>query len=77
MSYEELTENQYQSNLKMNPTYYCELLAKEAEIENIPYVIMQIAIDSVWTQVKEPLDFRKYRYIIIDDKKFRKVKYEN
>lgn len=53
---------------------YANILSQEAEIENIPSVIIAIVFESAITHLKEPLEFRKYKYIVIDNNKFGKVK---
>lgn len=57
--------------------YYFEQLSKAAEIENAPDVISAIFVDSQITMAHTPSQFRNYRYIIIDDKTFKKEKCEN
>lgn len=54
--------------------YYAQL-AKLADIENVPGVMAAIHYDSRDTLNKDPLNYRKYRYHIIDDKTFTKERY--
>lgn len=56
---------------------YFKQLSETADIDNIPDVIAAMHFDSRATLVREPAEFRKYKYIIIDDKTFIKEKYEN
>lgn len=55
---------------------YAKILSEEAEITHLQPVITAIVFDSAKTHLKEPLEFRKYKYIIIDDETFEKVKYK-
>lgn len=65
----------YQENiLTLKPTEYCKVLAEEADIDNVSYVLLAIKNDSDRTHIEEQFEFRKYRYIIIDDKTFIKEK---
>lgn len=56
---------------------YFKQLSEIAGIENVPEVIAAMHSDSRATMVREPANFRKYKYTIIDDKTFTKEKYEN
>lgn len=55
---------------------YAKALSEEAEIDNVPPVLLAIIIDSVKNSRAEPTEFRKYKYIIIDDETFTKIKCE-
>lgn len=59
---------------RVNVAEYIEILAQEAEIEKMLPVLRAINIDSVKTFLTKPLELRKYKYIIIDDETFEKVK---
>lgn len=56
---------------------YFKQLSETAEIQNLPNVLAAMHFDSRATMVREPAQFRKYKYTIIDDKTFTKEKYEN
>ncbi|XP_031629554.1 senecionine N-oxygenase-like [Contarinia nasturtii] len=51
---------------------YYDQVAQAADIEKIPDVYPKILVDSIESREKEPFGFRKNKYIIIDDKTFRK-----
>lgn len=53
---------------------YYRQLSETADIENLPAVLSAIFLDHFVTAGKEPSDFRKYRYVIVDDKTFSKVR---
>lgn len=55
---------------------YFKQLSETAEVENIPDVFADMHFDSRATMMRAPAEFRKYNYIIIDDKTFRKEKAE-
>lgn len=59
---------------KVNAAEYSKILTEEAGIERIPPVLLAINIDSIETLSTNPLELRKYKYIIIDDETFKKVK---
>lgn len=54
--------------------YYCKQLSDTADIENLPAVVQAIYENHLETHEKEPYTFRQYRYILIDEKTFDKVK---
>lgn len=56
---------------------YFKQLAETADIENIPSVLTAMHYDSRQSMAKDPTDFRKFKYIMIDDKTFRKERIEN
>lgn len=57
---------------------YAKSLSKEAEIERMRPVLLDIWVDSIKTHhFNKLLDFRKYKYTIIDDETFRKESCEN
>lgn len=54
---------------------YFKSLSEEAEIERTPPALLAIWLDSIKAHnFKETLDFRKYKYTMVDDETFRKVK---
>lgn len=55
---------------------YISQLAESANIEGVPTVFVKIVEESRNTIRSDPIGFRKYKYIIIDDHTFRKEKYE-
>lgn len=56
---------------------YFDQLVEESGVKNIPRVMVKIHIDSRANMLNAPSQFRKYKYTIIDDNTFSKVKYEN
>lgn len=54
---------------------YYRQLAEAADIENVPNVYSAIHFNSRQTMVTDPLNYRKYRYHIVDDKTFTKERY--
>lgn len=56
---------------------YYQQLAETAGVENIPDVLPKMHFDSRQTMIREPSQFRKYKYIIVDEKTFRKERYED
>lgn len=54
---------------------YMNELSTVAEIDKIPDVIFYMGIDTSKSRDREPYEFRKYKYVMIDDKTFRKEKY--
>lgn len=54
---------------------YYQQLAEVAEIENLPDVLAAMHFDSRQTMAKDPLNYRKYRYEMVDDKTFTKKRY--
>lgn len=56
---------------------YYKQLSETAEIENIPDVLAAMHFDSRASMARAPAEFRKYKYIIVDDKTFIKEKYED
>lgn len=55
---------------------YYRQLSEAADIQNLPDVLSAIFLDHFVTVGKEPSDFRKYRYTILDEKTFSKEKSE-
>lgn len=55
---------------------YFNELAETADIEPIPEVMADMHYDSRETMKKGPSQFRKFKYIIIDDKTFTKEREE-
>lgn len=55
---------------------YLTQLSEIAGLPKIPDVLLDIGLDSIKSSKDEPLQFRKYKYIIVDDNTFRKEKYE-
>lgn len=53
---------------------YYQQLSELAEIENIPDVIADIHHDSGENSKTDPLGYRDYKYIIIDNHTFERVK---
>lgn len=60
-----------------NERKYFDQLSALADIENVPTVLDDIAMDQVKDFRGQPTEFRKYKYTIIDDKTYTKVKYED
>lgn len=54
---------------------YYQQLAETAGIENLPDVLAAMHLDSRQTMARDPTQYRKYRYTIIDDKTFKKERY--
>lgn len=52
---------------------YCKQLSEIADIENMPEVLLSLFEDHLETIKKEPYTFRRYKYIVIDEKNFEKV----
>lgn len=85
-----LTDMQAQTQIHWNKGYrkhythylgseqkeYFKQLAETAEIEKVPDILPAMHYDSRMTMVGAPAEFRKYKYIIVDDKTFRKEKEE-
>lgn len=77
------TQIQWNKGYKKHQTHYLgaeqkeyyRQLAETAEIENLPDVVAAIHFDSRQTMAKDPLNYRKYRYHIVDDKTFTKERY--
>lgn len=55
---------------------YLMQLSEIAGLEKIPNVLLDIGLDSVKCSQEDPIEFRKYKYTIIDDNTFEKIKYE-
>lgn len=55
---------------------YSSQLAQMADIEGIPNVFLHIGAESFNASITGNLEFRKYKYTIIDDNTFRKEKFE-
>lgn len=49
-------------------------LSTTADIENIPDVYLKINQDVLDSLINHPTEFRKYKYIIIDECNFTKIK---
>lgn len=56
---------------------YYKQLSETAEIENLPNVLAAVHFDTRAAMVVAPSQFRKYKYTIVDDNTFTKVKYED
>lgn len=56
---------------------YLKQITEIADIERMPEVLVDIGFDSINESRNHPTEFRKYKYTIMDDKTFRKEKYEN
>lgn len=56
---------------------YYQQLAETAGVENVPDVLADMHFDSRAAMVRAPSQFRKYKYIIVDEKTFRKEKCED
>ncbi|XP_031636054.1 uncharacterized protein LOC116348953 [Contarinia nasturtii] len=54
---------------------YVKQLSELAGIEPVSDVLLKIVQEDIAAIARNPNDYRKYRYIIIDDKRFRKEKY--
>lgn len=52
-------------------------LSEVAGVENVPDVLCAMHYDSRATMARDPKHFRKYKYIIVDDKTFIKERYED
>lgn len=52
---------------------YCKQLAETAEIKNIPDVLLTVFSNHVDDIIKNPFNFRKHFYNIINEKKFEKL----
>ncbi|XP_037049486.1 senecionine N-oxygenase-like isoform X1 [Bradysia coprophila] len=62
--------------LAMEQADYYRQLSETANIKNLPAVLPAIFLDHFVTVGKEPSDFRKYRYTVLDEKTFSKSKVE-
>lgn len=67
----------YTHYLGVEQKEYFKQLADTAEVEEIPEVLADMHFDSRATMKSAPSQFRKYKYIIIDDKTFTKEKEED
>lgn len=56
---------------------YYKQLSEIADIETVPTVLAAMHFDSRASMARNPSGYRKYKYIIIDDKTFTKQKYED
>lgn len=56
---------------------YYKQLSETAGIENIPSVLPAMHNDSRQSMAEDSIEFRKYKYIVIDDKTFRKERIED
>lgn len=68
---------------KMHALYSAELsqdylkqLSDAADIEKYPEVLRSIYKDNILSLISDPSGFRKYNYMVIDDKTFTKEKCE-
>lgn len=73
---------QYHGKLKAhqlvsNRRKYVDELSEMAGIEKLPKVFDGIAIDATTDFRDHPLELRKYKYTIIDEKTHKKERYEN
>lgn len=56
---------------------YMRQLANATGIIGVPEVFVDIGADSAATRDREPYDYQNYKYIILNDKKFKKEKIRN
>lgn len=56
---------------------YFDQLCSLADLENVPIVLDAIAMDQINDLIEQPTEFRKYRFTIVDDQTYTKVKYED
>lgn len=56
---------------------YFNQLSELADIENVPTILDAVAAEAIIDLRDQPTEFRKYKFTIIDDKTFTKVKYED
>lgn len=56
---------------------YFNQLSELAEIKNLPLVFSSMHYDASSGLRDHPTEFRKYNYTIIDEKTFKKEKYED
>ncbi|XP_031638724.1 senecionine N-oxygenase-like [Contarinia nasturtii] len=56
---------------------YFKQLSEIADIDNIPSVMADMHYDARATILKDPAEFRKYKYTIIDDNTFTKERHED
>lgn len=73
---------QYHSKLKVHQLVskrrkYADELSEIGGIEKLPKVFDGIAYDAINDFREQPLELRKYKYTIIDDKTHKKERYEN
>lgn len=59
------------------PKEYLNKLSTIAGIENVPEVIDAMAMETIKYFQEHQTEFRKFKYTVIDDKTFTKVKYED
>lgn len=77
-SHYEKSHNKHDTHVLGNEQkVYYKQLAESANIESIPDILVDLHRDSAFSLYHNPLQFRKYKYIILDDKTFIKKKYEN
>lgn len=77
-------ENHYKKGYRKRLTHflgseqkeYFDQLAKIADIENIPEVMPEMHFDARTAMLRDPSEYQKYKYTIIDNKTFTKEKYE-
>lgn len=78
-------QNHYKKGYRKRLTHYLgseqkeyfNQLAEIADIENVPEVMSEIHFNARTTMLREPSQYQKFKYTIIDDKTFTKEKYEN
>lgn len=56
---------------------YMRQLSNATGIIGVPDVFVDIGADSAATRDREPYDYQNYKYIILNDKKFKKEKIRN
>ncbi|XP_037041724.1 senecionine N-oxygenase-like isoform X2 [Bradysia coprophila] len=56
---------------------YFDQLSNLTDIENVPDILDAIAMDQINDLIERPTEFRKYKFTIIDDKTYTKVRYED
>ncbi|XP_031636053.1 dimethylaniline monooxygenase [N-oxide-forming] 3-like, partial [Contarinia nasturtii] len=59
-------------NLLPDRIEYIKQISELADIEPVPDVFVSATKDSIVAGIREPNDFRKYRYMLINDKSFKK-----
>lgn len=55
---------------------YFKQLADTGDIQGMLEVFLNVDIENYNTSLREPTEYRKYKYTLIDDKTFIKEKYE-
>lgn len=56
---------------------YFNQLSTLADIENVPLILDSVAEDAIMDLIGKPTEYRKYKFTVIDDKTYTKVKYED